>query len=1201
MNGLNRFFTETNHFMRFFNDPADSNSLSNNTIYKLHKDREGELWIGTWGGGLDRLERIEDNYKDEKEVRYRFIHHRPSPHKNSISSLFITDIAETSDGILWIATNNGLNRYDKKADRFVHYRNEPGNPNSISSSDVSSVCADQNGMIWAGTWGGGLNIISPLTGEIARFIHNNSNPNSLSHDIVMELFCDDSGNIWAGTFGGGLNQVVVPDAPDNLSYLKKNIKFISYQHIKNDVSSISSNSIYSVFQDKTGVMWAGSDWGGVSKFEINSAKFKHIFSETGNKNSLVNNLVFSLFIDSKELLWIGTQEGLNVYDKSKNTFQLFQSRPDDPGSLTDNNVRAITEDRDGTIWLGTSYGLNKFIPATGKFKRYYFDKENRNLNLIQYILPVRDGMLWIGTYDAGLQKFDPVTEKFSNYLRSAENPFGIEDNVIGKIIEDKNHLLWIGTRNNGLVAYDPVSNRSVSYDHDPEDTTSISNDFVLSMFLDHSGNLWVGTSIGLNKMIVDNNGNVTFRRYYESDGLASNGIHGIIEDEFGNIWISTLKGISNLNPQTHEIITYNNKEDGLQDLEFTLNCATRSEKTGEIFLGGINGFNIFHPGKIEGDNYPPVVKIVDLKISNKSVGVGEIINGKVILSKQISSVNSINLTHKENIITIEFAALHFQSPSGNKYAYRLTRFEKDWNYVGNQRTATYTNLPPGRYTFMVKAANSNNVWNINPVTLNIYVKPPWWKTLLFKIAVILFFASVISLAFYLRIKMLTKQKSDLEKTVNERTEELSNANVQLEEKQEEIELQNEELLSHRSQLESQVQERTAELQKAKEKAEESDKLKSAFLANMSHEVRTPMNAIIGFAGLLEDESFNESEKREHIKMIKNNGSILLTLINDILDISLIEANQLILHKQLFCINDVLKDLFSYYIIRKDKPVNLRLLTEDADCKVNIFNDPVRFRQVMSNLLSNALKYTESGEVRVEYTYKDGFVYFYVEDTGIGISKANQERIFDYFYKIENPEDRLYHGTGIGLSICERLVKPMGGKIWVESEEGKGSRFTFTLPALDFEKKKAAAKQVEFHEGNPDLSDHIIIVAEDEPDNYSLIHSILSKSKTTIVWAHNGREAIEEIERLEKLKKDKKCIVLMDIKMPVMNGIEANKIIKEKHKNIPVIAVTAYAQRGDREAIMKHNFDEYISKPLNSNELLKTLAIFCSPRDRASQH
>jgi signal transduction histidine kinase/ligand-binding sensor domain-containing protein/ActR/RegA family two-component response regulator len=1189
--GLNRFFTHEKVFIHYLNNPKDATSLANNTVYKVLKDKDGDIWVGTWGGGLDKMELIKDNNSDPHKARYNFIHHKPGKSESNISSLWIIDIAESYDGSLWIATNNGLSHFNKKTQVFTNYFHNPDNKNSLSSNDVSSVCIDKWGNIWIGNWGGGVDVFNP---RINKFVHFKNKPgeiNSLSHNTVMKLFCDYSGNIWVGTWGGGLNRVVIPDNFNmefSANKIENKITFLHYKHNENDLLSICGNSIYSIFEDETGIMWVGTDWGGLSKFEKKSPKFRHVYSEPGSQNTLINNIVFSLHVDRNNQLWIGTQEGLNIYHPKTDSFELFVNKPFDPGSISHNHVRSITEDSDGTIWLGTINGLNKYNPKTRSFKRYYIDFERQSSNNILHVLAPAKDVVWICTYEEGLLRFNPKTEKFKKYMQDPANPRSISNNIVWSIVEDKNKKLWVGTLN-GLCYFNPETEEFIKFFHEANDTNSLSDNYVLSLCIDHNENIWIGTAVGLNKLTHDKNGKTVFIRYYEKDGLAAQTINGIIEDFNNQLWITTSKGISRMNPSTGKFTNYS-LIDGLQDPEFSINAIIKNANSGEIYAGGVKGFNIFHPAKIMGNNIPPVAKIVGLKLFNKSVGVNEEINGKIILKKYISSLDYLELSHKEYVMSFEFAALHYQSPDGNQFAFKLEGFDKEWNFVGNQRIATYTNLPHGKYTFLVKAANSDGVWNEVPASLKLFIKPPWWNTLLFKVLASLTIISILFFIFRFRMRITKQRQKHLEEMVQKRTEELSDANVLLEEKQEEISLQNEELLNHRNNLENIVEERTAELTTAKIKAEESEKLKSSFLANMSHEVRTPMNAIIGFSNLLEDENLEKGEKEYFLNMIKNNGNTLLTLIDDILDISIIEANQLVLYKESFSINDILKEIYSYYQLGNVKDIKIELLLHNTNDMLLIYNDPIRFRQVMNNLVGNAVKYTETGFIKFGYSVESDFIRVFVEDTGIGINKDDQASIFDYFYKIETNETKLYQGTGIGLTICKKLVESMGGIIGVNSEPGRGSIFYFTIPNIS--KQNSDATQVKSYAKNMDLHDLVVVVAEDEPNNFHLIEKILRKTSSTLLWAKNGKEAVDLAKNMEK---DKRYLFLMDIKMPVMNGIEANRLIKMINKEIPVIAITAYAQTADRTKIMNENFDDYMSKPINSNKLLDIISIYSSKK------
>ena len=895
-------------------------------------------------------------------------------------------------------------------------------------------------------------------------------------------------------------------------------------------------------------------------------------------------MVFSIFEDKSNLLWIGTQKGLNTYNKKTGKFTLYLNDPSNPYSLSHNQVNSIAEDRSGNIWIGTVNGLNKFNRNTNRFIRYY---ENPSQPANTYICRLYEdykGFLWIGTFDAGLIRFDPEKESFKRYVHDPLNPNSISDNIVWAILEDNEGIFWIGTAKGGLCEFNPITEKFITYANDYKDSKSISDNAVFTLAKDHQGNIWIGTTGGLNKLVRNEQGKKSFVHFTTTDGLPINTINAIVEDNYQQLWLLTSNGLAKFDPKLVKFTVYS-VGDGLQGTAFSINAVFHNKNTGEIYAGGINGYNVFNPGRIRENSIPPVTRIVNLRLFNKVVEVGEKIENHIILTHSITTLKRLVLSYKENIIGFEYAALHFVSPKDNQYAFMLEGFDRDWNYVGNQRLATYTNLPPGKYTFKVKASDYNKVWNDEATTLDLVIKPAWWNTLLFKILVILAMASLIFSVFRIRISLLKKQKHILENTVAMRTEELSEAVSQLEEKQEEVTIQNEELLMHRNQLEQLVDERTIELKTAKEKAEESDRLKSAFLANMSHEIRTPMNAIIGFSNLLDDRETVPEEKELFTKTIRNNGEALLTIINDILDISLIDANQLLLYKEKFCVDEILEELATYYNLKNEKGLYINYVHNETDSsKIYIYNDPIRFRQIMTNLLNNAYKYTDTGHIRFGYSVEEKSVKFFVEDTGIGISEDNTAKVFNYFTKIEPSTKKFYQGTGIGLSICKKLTNQMGGEIAFDSVKDKGSIFYFTLPNIINKEEKSDGESEYQKKG--DLSFATVLVVEDENDNFLLLERILKKTGAGIEWARNGQEALDFIEN--NPKKDK-CLVLMDIKMPVMDGFEAVRKIKKKNTGIPVIAVTAYAQAGDKDKIMKTGFDDYISKPINIEKLLEILS------------
>ncbi|MBN2761451.1 MAG: response regulator, partial [Bacteroidales bacterium] len=723
------------------------------------------------------------------------------------------------------------------------------------------------------------------------------------------------------------------------------------------------------------------------------------------------------------------------------------------------------------------------------------------------------------------------------------------------------------------------------YVYDQQDTATISGNYVISICMDSRKKLWFGTyGNGLNMLVPgsDINGRGRFISYTEKHGLSNNVIYTILEDDAGNLWMSTDNGLSCFNPEKK---TFHNfyASDGLQSNQFYWSAGYKN-KQGKLFYGSMDGLNAFMPNDIYGNKSIPQTIITDIKIFNRSVKVGREYNGRVVLEKSLVNAEKITLSYKSREFSIEFSALDYDQPEKIFYAYKMDGFDDEWTFVSsNRRFASYTNLPGKKYVFMLRAGNSEGFWNDVPTELKIHILPPFWKTWWFITGMFMLAGSLIWLIFRMRIYSINQQKHMLEKRVEERTTALSKAKELLEEKQEEIMLQNEELSRHRHNLEDLVRERTIELENARKKAEEADRLKSAFLANMSHEIRTPMNAIVGFSSLLLSDLTEDEEKR-YIEIINNNCENLMVLINDILDISLIEANQIKIELVPFDVIPLLQELESIFKQKNQSDIGIMFHNPDSEPLI-LVADPFRFRQVMNNLLSNALKYTEKGDIKFGYQIQTGKVVFYVEDSGIGIDSKDFLKVFDQFQKLETSATKLYKGAGIGLSISRKLVEMMGGQIWLESEPGKGSTFYFSIP---FEKKnvKSLVKMKGILDRSADeIPDVSLIIAEDESTNYLLLEKILKPLKYKISWARNGKEAVEILKNHDG---SGISLVIMDIKMPEMNGIDAFHEIRKINAEIPVIAVTAYASENERIEIMQHGFTDYISKPLNASNFVNTI-------------
>jgi signal transduction histidine kinase/ligand-binding sensor domain-containing protein/CheY-like chemotaxis protein len=1199
--GLNRY--DGYHFKVYKPDPKNPSSLSFNWIWSIFEDHEGILWIGTTGGGLNKFDR-----KTEMFTHYKRIPEDPT----SLSNNFVFSIIEDQEGMLWVGTYWGLNKFDRESDKFTHYMPNPEDLNSLSHHSIQVISVDHTGVLWIGTDGGGLNKLEPKKGKFTRYMNVPGNEESLSHNTVRAIYEDSSGVLWVGTTGG-LNKfdpqkekfvryMADPGNPNSLSHNEVNSIYEDrsgtlwigteeglnvfdrekqiFTHYKANPSapnSLSYNSIWSIFEDRSGVLWVGTNVGGLNTYNKARERFSHFYSDPNDPNSLSENKVWAIWEERPGLLWIGTAGGLKKWDREKKRVTLYKNDPGNPNSLSHNTVKVIYEDLSGVLWIGTDGGLNKFDREKEIFTRYMADptKPNRiSHNIIYSIYEDRTGILWIGTF-GGLNKFNRKKETFTCYKYDPGNPNSLSHSVVRVILEDRFGVFWIGT-GGGLNKFDPDTETFTCYAAVPGIPDSLSHNNIYSIHEDQSKTLWIGTAGGgLNKLDRERK---TFIHYNMEDGLPNDVIYGILEDEHGNLWLSTNKGLSMFNPQTERFKNYGIK-DGLQSNEFNSGACYRS-KSGEMFFGGINGFNAFFPGTIKDNTYKPPIVITDFQIFNKSVSIGQKLDGFTILNKDISETQEIRLSYKHTIFSFEYAGLHYAVPDKNQYAYKMEGLEKDWNYVENRRFATYTYLPPGKYIFKVKGSNSDEVWNEEGVSLKVTIVPPFWKTGWFYLLCILFFLLLILGLHRLRVRRLKNQEKRLTQLVNERTQELEKVN----------------------------------------------RYKSDFLARMSHEIRTPMNSIIGFADLVLDTQLNE-DQYDFIKAIRESGEVLLDIINEILDLSKIEAGQLSLKSIDFDPKVMAYSVCELFIPRiEEKPIQI-LCVVDNEVPLNVKGDPGRFRQVLINLMGNAVKFTQEGEVALAIHMEKEEnhrvkLHTKVRDTGIGIPEDKRDSIFKAFQQADVSTIREYGGTGLGLSICTHIAQLMGGNIWVESKPRKGSTFHFTA-WLEKSRKKTAKKR-------PPSDEHIsekkafiksgresiptqhplmeasrqsvrILMAEDNALNRKLARFMLRKAGYQVDMVTNGKEAVEKfLSNPEAFD-----LILMDIQMPEMDGYETTRKIREIEKNrkknlhdssfilppssqIPIIAMTAASMKGDPEKCFEAGMTDYISKPIKKEVLYSVI-------------
>jgi signal transduction histidine kinase/ligand-binding sensor domain-containing protein/CheY-like chemotaxis protein len=1181
--GLNRF--DGNEFKIYRYDHQDSTSLSNNTIFAVDTFYNGKIIVCT-ASGVNIFNPRTDNFT----------------HFKSLEKSYILSMKADTGGFYWFGTREGFYHFNLLTGNYTHYSTNDKWLTALPSNNILSFHKDFMGRLWVGTISG-LAILDMKNKNVQVY----NSMNSLSANYINDICEDVKGNILVGTSAGGLDICYKADIVNPIIHFKNivkasvidilvdksgtvwlangtgyglmkligndysNCKVEKYLNDLNDENSLSDNSLEALFQDKWGNIWAGSHSNGANYYNPHFKKFNTIKQKI-NTGTLSNSII-NVFYEDEKFMWIGTENGLNRIDKKTNHIDIYQNNPSVSGSIGGNAIFSIFKDRDGNIWVGGwSTGLNLYNYQTNTFTTYRSNPLKPNSLPSDHVYAINEdeqGYLWLGSIRGGLTRFDKKSKICVNFFNIPGDSTSISDNDICVIKNAGDNKLWLST----YVAselFDIATGKSRHYNEIKKSPGDL-----ITIFKDSKGNTWFGGEGGLS--VIDKN-NVFLHYYDKRSGLTANSVKAMLEDKSGNLWISTSNGLSKFEnaiyvPDTPVFRNYK-KQDGLQGNEFSVRAACKGSD-GTFYFGGTRGFTSFHPDSIIDNTVVPPIVITDFKLYKSN---------RPIIRGQIDTGDTINLSYNQADFTIHFAALNYLSAANNQFKYRLDGYEEDWHDTGSRRMAIYTNINPGKYVFRVIGSNNDNVWNTKGTKLYINILPPWWRTSWFILLALVCIVLIIIGIYRLRLKSLRKQKQQLEIKVSERTEELLLANKHLEEDQEEIATQNNELEIHRNHLEKLVSTRTYELQNALKKAEESDKLKSAFLANMSHEIRTPMNAILGFSSLLSESDITDELRNHYVKIIEKNCDSLMVLINDILDISLIEADQLKISNTNFELNQVLREIEQQILLQNKNNIAIQYVTDNNPLIIQ--SDLIRFNQIMTNLLNNALKFTLKGQIRFGYRLIDDKIEFFVEDTGIGIDPKNIDQLFLPFGKLEPKSDKLFRGTGLGLSISKKLVELLGGQIWFQSTPNSGTTFYFTLPY----KKVSGNKEKEskpIHKGKNGTWEKInILVAEDEPDNFYLINEILRPTKANVNWLKNGAELIAYINSQSV---QENTIILMDIKMPIINGIEALKQIRNKGYNIPVIAITAHAHANEKEEIMKNDFNEYLSKPIKKDDLIKLIS------------
>lgn len=1063
--GLNRF--DGRFFKVYRNKAGDSSSISNNYILKLFLDSDSVLWIGTRGGGLCRYNRKTDSFTC-------FTYDTGNP--NSISHPEVLSIYEDKDNKLWIGTDGGgLNLLDKETLTIAKF-------DRINSLKVLSITEYDNENLLLGTWDNGLNIFNKRTGT-CKAIKSEKNKLASNNIWLVQKECNQG--FWIGHFEAGLQffnktsgeyttlkfpndpilsvYTIVKQAPDRIwigtsaGIYTTRITFRENQ-IHYEPLTLFSNFLslqFTLSENKS--IWASNFDNGLMHIHLSNPQFKITeFSKTQSSYNYTNLFVNSFQQGMEEELILGTTHGAFKYIPAKDELVMLEDTTKNKG--LSKRISIIRKNAENELFAGKALFLAKFDPISQQFVKHFKLPADLNPNDRDgyYDLLFEKEWLWMAT-ENGLFKQNLLSKKNHAVIKNNTKHNGFNIYQIRSIDADSENI-YAATLGGGLVVIDRKTENFEVFQYNRNKPESISSNQINQVYISSKGQIWLATFNGL---VYFDKKQKTFKHLGIKEGFQAEFLTAIAEDFKGNLWISSQQGITKYNPQTHKTENYYFFSQ-LNERIFQVKSAF-TDKNGKIYFGRRTGFISFHPDSIELNSHPPKVLITGFKINNQEV----IISPTSALKSNIENTREIVLSHQQNSFSLSYAAMDFSFPERNKYAYKLENLNRDWIFT-NDVSVNYTKIPPGHYRFRVKAANQDGIWNEKGTSVDIVIKPALWQTLAFKLVTGTIFLIIFIIWYRRKIHKVERDKRHLQKLVDAKTVELSetnrvlefqneelklnkeelqsqrdaltDANQLLEEKTIEIETQNRELESHRENLEKLILERTSELKIALEKAEQSDRLKTAFLANLSHEIRTPLNAIVGFSTLINDDQLALEKRHNYSKIIQSSSESLLVLIDDLLNLAKIETDQVEINPKHFPVNKFLNELFIMFSEEQERDIDFRLIAGIVNSEVFLYTDQTRLQQIVVNLITNALKFTEEGFVEIGYFIENKTVlHLYVKDTGIGIEQHNFDYIFERFRKLEGG-NKLYRGAGLGLAISKKLADLLGARLWLESEFGKGSTF-----------------------------------------------------------------------------------------------------------------------------------------------------------------
>ncbi len=1140
--GLNRFDIKTGNFTWYTHKTDFSQSLSNNVVVAVTRDADGDLWVGTLRG-LNRYDA-----ENKRFTRYM----SGDVEQGELASDVVRSLAVDNRGTVWIGTYGGLSRYNGNSDSFTTYAPEEGQEKTLPSPYVMCILADpvKENILWTGTWDGGVSRFNTRTKEFTTY--------TLPHNEIYTMMFDSDGMLWVGTWGNGLYQVD-PATGEIFS-----IEVVDEAPIKKFTTGV----IYSLSEDRSGIVWIGTNGTGVYKYVPWENSFQSFVHDPDDETTISDGKIDAAHFDSDGTGWFGTYNGgLNRFDPVTEKFTRYTYGPNAPHSLSNNIVNDIFRDSKGNLWIGTNDGLNRYIPETDSFQRIYAgsDEYTPPEDVVFEITEGPSGALWLGTNTSGVAVYDHTTGRYRVFAHDPDDPSSLSDNLVRSIVHDSHGDTWVGT-NDGLNRYDRKTGRFIRYHHDIDRIgVTISSDNIREIYEDTKGRIWIATmggGVSLYHRETD-----SFSYLTVEDGLVSNHVLGVLEDKRGKLWFPTNRGISIYDPADKTFRTIN-ESSGLLSNELTK--ASVQGPTGGFYFGSVKGVCVIRDiNRTQSDFIPPVVITTFTVLGEK----------RELLQTDFHGYEPIELEYTDSYFSFEFAVLDYASPDQNNYFYMLEGFDDEWKQ-SDRNYISYTNLDPGDYTLKVKGSGSRDNWNEKGTTIPITVNPPWWRMSIAYLGYTVLFVLSLLMVF----SRVRRNRLEAEARIAEQE-------------------------SINRELDKKVKERTAEIEQSRALAEEATKAKTLFLANMSHEIRTPLNGLIGMLSLLSKTSLEEKQL-EYLDYSRISADTLNTLVNDLLDFERIEAGELKLSNEVFSLRDTvdyIRGLFAYGF--REKQLSFTMDMQLGPANEVVAGDRNRIVQILTNLVSNALKYTEKGGVIVRMALFEGaaersLYLFEVEDTGVGIAEEDLASIFDQFRQLDNGYAKASRGVGLGLAIVKQVTNAMSGSVSVRSTVGKGTTFAVTLPlhpasAGSVIQQSPGLTAESISQPNSDLTETepksdekkagygTLLICEDEAINRLYISRYLEGLEYVVDVARDGTEAVE------KATKHAYSLILMDLGMPGISGLEAARRIREWERDNrqpprPIIALTAHSYQEDIQKCREAGMNDFVSKPINESRLRKTI-------------